>query len=238
MNKDRLRAAREKSGLTQIELAKIVGLSRTTYNNYETTKREPDDETLVKIAKALNCTVGYLLDAEPEDLFEYCPVCGHQYNKSLPPEDRYEQHRQIHKKWLELSEVNMWLSPQSEWLKQQRRYYTLGHGDTGVVIEYLRFQYSLSCILWIESGSAGEYPSFKAFVSTEVSSCIFPVSATLRKQLLREIDALETKARDRERYQQLLKIAESIDADSSSKLEEDVKELIAKHKPSSSNGIE
>ena len=61
MFKERLRTAREKSGLSQAELAKKIGYAPTTYRNYENTTREPNFDTLKKIASILNVSTDYLL---------------------------------------------------------------------------------------------------------------------------------------------------------------------------------
>jgi len=59
--KDRLRILREEIGLTQKELAEKMNIAKTTYNNYETGKREPDKETLKRFAAFFDCSIDYLL---------------------------------------------------------------------------------------------------------------------------------------------------------------------------------
>lgn len=54
----RLRSA---SGLTQAEIAEKLGISRSTIGMYETGAREPDFETLEKIADFFNVDTDYLL---------------------------------------------------------------------------------------------------------------------------------------------------------------------------------
>lgn len=49
------------SGLTQAEFSKRIGISRSTIGMYETGAREPDFETLEKIADFFNVDVDYLL---------------------------------------------------------------------------------------------------------------------------------------------------------------------------------
>ncbi len=58
---ERLRAAREKAGISGKELASIVGIKYHSYMSYENQGREPKQETLVKIAAALNITTDALL---------------------------------------------------------------------------------------------------------------------------------------------------------------------------------
>lgn len=54
----RLRTA---SGLTQVEMAEKLGISRSTIGMYETGAREPDFETLELIADFFNVDIDYLL---------------------------------------------------------------------------------------------------------------------------------------------------------------------------------
>lgn len=58
----RLRDLREEKGLTQKDLAQILGLSsKSTITNYEQNNRDPDYETLIKIAKYFEVSIDYLL---------------------------------------------------------------------------------------------------------------------------------------------------------------------------------
>ena len=55
----RIKQVRESKGLSQEELASKAGVSRTTIWTLETnSKAQTNTKTLVKIAKALDCTVG------------------------------------------------------------------------------------------------------------------------------------------------------------------------------------
>jgi len=58
-----LRAARERSGKTQAQVANEVGVSELSYQRYEYDKREPGVRTAIRIAKALNSTVESLFGA-------------------------------------------------------------------------------------------------------------------------------------------------------------------------------
>lgn len=57
----RLKELRLKKGLTQTELGKKVGVKQNTFTNWENGKREPNFETLLKLAFELNTTTSYLL---------------------------------------------------------------------------------------------------------------------------------------------------------------------------------
>jgi transcriptional regulator with XRE-family HTH domain len=57
----RLRAAREKRGLTQGELAKRAGLQMSAISHFETGTRKPSFENLRRLADALDVTTDFLL---------------------------------------------------------------------------------------------------------------------------------------------------------------------------------
>lgn len=59
---NRLRELRKKNGLSQDDLAKALGTSRSTIGNYEQGLREPQDhETLEAIADFFNVDIDYLI---------------------------------------------------------------------------------------------------------------------------------------------------------------------------------
>ena len=57
----RLRAAREKRGLTQGEFAKRSGLQMSAISHFETGTRKPSFENLRRLADALDVTTDFLL---------------------------------------------------------------------------------------------------------------------------------------------------------------------------------
>ncbi len=59
--RERLRTARKFKGYTGVELAKWLGISQTSYSEYERGKTEPPFATLVALAKKLNISVDWLL---------------------------------------------------------------------------------------------------------------------------------------------------------------------------------
>lgn len=58
---ENIKKYRKEKGMTQEELANKCGLSKNGLWNYENGKREPNIETLTKIARALNISTGDLL---------------------------------------------------------------------------------------------------------------------------------------------------------------------------------
>ncbi|GAK01474.1 MULTISPECIES: helix-turn-helix domain-containing protein [Geomicrobium] len=61
MLSDKLSKLRTELKISQTELSKRLGIPRTTYSGYENGSREPDYETLLKIAKYFDVSTDYLL---------------------------------------------------------------------------------------------------------------------------------------------------------------------------------
>lgn len=61
---DRLRELRKQKGLSQIELADIVGVSKSSISGYEKETRSPKDETIMDFIELFNVTSDYLLGCE------------------------------------------------------------------------------------------------------------------------------------------------------------------------------
>lgn len=60
----RIREARERQKLHQKDLAAKLKIAQNTLSQYETGKREPDLETLKRIADTLGTSVDYLLERD------------------------------------------------------------------------------------------------------------------------------------------------------------------------------
>lgn len=63
--KNRIRELRKQNKMTLKELGNKLGLAESTISQYETGKREPDNETLLKLGEIFGVSVGYILLAEP-----------------------------------------------------------------------------------------------------------------------------------------------------------------------------
>lgn len=78
MKLQNIREIRKKCGLTQKELADRIGASESAISMYESGKRQPDYETLLRISDYFGVSVDYLLgnetirryDPELEELLE------------------------------------------------------------------------------------------------------------------------------------------------------------------------
>lgn len=92
-----LKKLRDDKGLSQAAVARELGISRQTYNNYELGKREADYETLLKLAEFFDTTVDNLISGRDpvsdshdisftetdDDL-----ILLNRNAKKLPPENR------------------------------------------------------------------------------------------------------------------------------------------------------
>ncbi|GLI06369.1 hypothetical protein YDYSG_23990 [Paenibacillus tyrfis] len=58
---DKIALLREKHALTQEELSSKINISRASLSHYEKNRREPDYETVVKIADFFKVSIDYLL---------------------------------------------------------------------------------------------------------------------------------------------------------------------------------
>lgn len=82
MFKDRLIQLRKNKKLTQEQMAEKIGIHRGTYANYERGHRQPDYDTLLKIADFFDVTTDYLLRGE-----EHYKELASEINKR--PDTRY-----------------------------------------------------------------------------------------------------------------------------------------------------
>lgn len=60
----RLKELRQKKGLTQQEIADLLHVNRVTYTNWEKGNREPNFETIIKIADLLEVSLDWLFGRE------------------------------------------------------------------------------------------------------------------------------------------------------------------------------
>ncbi|MEF7658509.1 helix-turn-helix transcriptional regulator [Bacillus thuringiensis] len=93
----RLQTLRKERKLRQEDMAKKIGIARTTYAMYEQGNREPDYNTLIKLATFFGVSIDYLLgtteikhvtdvqDSELHQLFKDI--------KNAPPQKREELKR-------------------------------------------------------------------------------------------------------------------------------------------------
>ena len=78
---ENLKEARLKSGLSQKDLSKNIGVAKSTYSLYESGKREPNVDTIKKIASALNVSADMLLGLEAEPTTLAAHFDGDEYTE-------------------------------------------------------------------------------------------------------------------------------------------------------------
>lgn len=66
-----LKAARIAVGISQIEMANKLGVAKSTYSMYESGNREPNIQTIRKIADILGVSVEYLMTGEENERQTY-----------------------------------------------------------------------------------------------------------------------------------------------------------------------
>ena len=79
---ENLKEARLKSGISQKDLAENIGVAKSTYSLYESGKREPNADTLKKIASSLNVSADTLLGIDNEPTTLAAHFDGEEYTES------------------------------------------------------------------------------------------------------------------------------------------------------------
>ena len=95
----RIKELRESHNMQQKELASALNIPPSTLSQYETGNREPNIETVTKIAKLFDVTTDYIYGISDTVT---CRECGLTY--SLDNELDVETHREIHARWLKAKE--------------------------------------------------------------------------------------------------------------------------------------
>lgn len=85
---ENLKEARLKSGMSQKDLAENIGVAKSTYSLYESGKREPNVDTIKKIASSLNVSADTLLGIDNEPMTLAAHFEGDEYTESEMEEIR------------------------------------------------------------------------------------------------------------------------------------------------------
>ena len=78
---ENLKAARERKNMTQKEVADNIGVAKSTYSLYESGNREPNVQTIKKIADTLNVSADDLLGLSPEPTTTAAHFDGDEYTE-------------------------------------------------------------------------------------------------------------------------------------------------------------
>ena len=85
---EKLRELRKENGISLKELGACVGVAESTMSLYENGKRQPDYETLLKLAEYFGVTVDYLLRGGEEEQLPEELVILNRKAKNWSPEKR------------------------------------------------------------------------------------------------------------------------------------------------------
>lgn len=97
---DKVKDLRKKTGKTQEDVAKSIGLSRPAYSHIENNRNEPDGDTLKKLASYYNVTTDYLLDhnvpqwATEKDMMDLEDMLNSNVNMAYGGERLTEEEKQ------------------------------------------------------------------------------------------------------------------------------------------------
>lgn len=75
---ENLKLARKSIGLTQMTVAKEIGISNTALSNYETGYRQPDLDTLKQLANYYRVSIDFLVDLDDKNRREILDLTGIQ----------------------------------------------------------------------------------------------------------------------------------------------------------------
>ena len=78
---ENLKNARERKGISQKDVAEKIGVAKSTYSLYESGNREPNVQTIKKIADVLNVSADDLLGLNEEPLTIAAHFDGDEYTE-------------------------------------------------------------------------------------------------------------------------------------------------------------
>ena len=89
---ERLKELRKQAHLTQVELAKRLGIGQSSYADWERGKKKPTQENLVKISQVLNVSIDYLVgnsyEGVKEDELDNVEILFRMNSKGLTEEEK------------------------------------------------------------------------------------------------------------------------------------------------------
>ena len=71
---EKLKELREAKNMTQSQLGEYIGAKKSAISLWESGKRQPDQETLMRLASYISVSVDYLLGHESPDQIEKAPT--------------------------------------------------------------------------------------------------------------------------------------------------------------------
>jgi len=72
---NKLKELRVEAGMTQKQLATLVGVTKSVISFYELHERSPSPEVLIKLARIFHVTTDYLLGVDKSDTLDISGLC-------------------------------------------------------------------------------------------------------------------------------------------------------------------
>ena len=87
---ERLKELRKQAHLTQVELAKRLGIGQSSYADWERGKKNPTQENLIRLAQILDVSVDYLVgnSEEKSDELDNIELLFRMNSKDLTDEEK------------------------------------------------------------------------------------------------------------------------------------------------------
>lgn len=83
---DRMKELREENGLTGLEMAKKLGVNKSTVTRYETGEITPSIDMLIKIRETFGVTIDWLTGVDTEGEDKYIPAVKKSIESGISPE--------------------------------------------------------------------------------------------------------------------------------------------------------
>lgn len=83
----RLIKLREDNGLTKIEMAKKIGINKSTITRYETGEMKPTLDVLIKIKQTFGVSLDWLAGFDTNEIAEYGSVITECVETNITPSD-------------------------------------------------------------------------------------------------------------------------------------------------------
>ncbi|MBE7040536.1 MAG: helix-turn-helix transcriptional regulator [Ruminococcaceae bacterium] len=83
----KLKKIRLEHGISQKDLAKDLDISRSCLANYETGKRQPDNDMLIRIADRFEVLVDYLVDRSE---YQSLPLCSQELKECVRIKQKFQ----------------------------------------------------------------------------------------------------------------------------------------------------
>lgn len=83
---DRIKELREDFGLTKLDMAKRLGVNRSTITRYETGEMKPTIDMLLKIRETFGVTIDWITGVDTDGEDKYIPAVKKCIEEDIPPD--------------------------------------------------------------------------------------------------------------------------------------------------------